>query len=159
MGRPARLPSHLPRRTIMPTTDAPAVEVIHRLGRRVHLRAPSLSHRRAPCQRIADHLAEQFAGHRIGVRPQTGSIIVEAETQTAPPEVLADRLAALLAAEHDDAGRPLLEPVAVERGAPSHLARAVMEAFRGLNDDVCTALEGKADLATLAPVVLAIAST
>jgi len=34
-----------------------------------------------------------------------------------------------------------------------------MEAFRGLNDDVYTALEGKADLATLAPVVLAIAST
>ena len=132
----------------------PAVRVVHRLSRRVHLRAPALSFHRDACQRIADQLAYQFPDHRIAVRPQTGSVIAELESGDIDADTLAQRFAALLAQERDERDRPLLASHAEPRG-PTALARAVVTAFRGLNDDVRTALDGRADLGTLASLALA----
>jgi hypothetical protein len=136
------------------SSDPPAVQVVHRLPRRVHLRAPALAFHRDPGRRIADRLASEFQDHRIAVRPQTGSVIADRESGTVDADALAERLAALIAEERDESDRPLLAS-SNDAGRPTALARAVVAAFRGVNNDVRAALDGRADLATLTPVVLA----
>jgi hypothetical protein len=133
------------------------VQVVHVLRQRAHLRAPALARHRNACQRVADRLAEQFEGHRIAVRPETGSVIVEVKTGQVDAGSLADRLALLVAAEHDDEQRSLLEPRPV-KGRPSDLARAIAGACHGLNADVRAALDGQGDIASIVPVVLAASS-
>jgi hypothetical protein len=145
------------RKTRRTLPDRPSVEVVHRLTQRVHLRAPALSLQRAACQRIADRLAREFEGHRIAIRPQTGSVFAQLDAGTVDAEALAERLAALMAQEHDERDHPLLERRG-QAGRPTDLARAIVTAFRGVNDDVRAALDGKADLAALAPVILAVSS-
>jgi hypothetical protein len=135
----------------------PAVQIVHVLRHRAHLRVPALAQHRNACQRVADRLTEQFAGHRVAVRPETGSVIVEVKAGQVDAASLADRLALLIAAEHDDEQRSLLEP-RPGKGRPSDLARAIASACRGLNADVRAALDGKGDIASIVPVVLAASS-
>jgi len=129
------------------------VEVVQQLSRRVHLRVPFLAHHRSACERIAHRLARDFEHHRVAVRPLTGSVIVQRETGSIDGRALVSRLSELLAREHDEQGRPLFEPRDV--AGPTPLARAILSAVRDINGDVKRALDGKGDMATLAPLVMA----
>jgi hypothetical protein len=132
------------------------VQIVHAIARRVRLRAPALAGHRAACERIADALAEQ--GHeRVTARPSTGSVIVEDRGRPLDPEALARRLRALIEAERDDEGHPLGSFRPDRHPGPTRIARTVAHAVAGINADIRAALDQRADLGTLLPVIFAAA--
>jgi hypothetical protein len=133
------------------------VFVAQSLPRRARLRAPALAGAREACERVAHALAEGGLYQRVTVRPVTGSVIVEDEDRTPDARALARRLAELLAAERDDAGRPLHEPRPEEHPGPTRIAKAVAHAAAAINGDVREALDDRADLGTILPVFFAMA--
>jgi hypothetical protein len=135
----------------------PIVEVVHTLPRRVHLRARCLRHQRAACQRIADQLATYQDYDHVGIRPVTGSVVIQRESGGLDATKEAEKLESLLAHEVDDAGRPIARlVVAKEVFVTTRLAEAVVHAMREINSDFRAALQGEADLGTLGPLALVV---
>jgi len=117
------------------------------------LRSPLLHERRAVCERVAGQLAQEGEHDRVSIRPLTGSIVIEREVGTIEAGALARRVEEILKAERDEHGEPL-RPAARKFEGPTRLARVLVDAARGLNEDVGKALNGEADLATLGPFAL-----
>ncbi|KYF64870.1 hypothetical protein, partial [Sorangium cellulosum] len=93
----------------------------------------------------------------VTARPATGSVIVERLEGGLDPERLRGRLAELVSEARGDDGRPLAAPLPDAHPGPTRVARAVAHAFAGINADVREALDYRADLGTLLPVVFATA--
>jgi hypothetical protein len=136
---------------------SPAVVVVHAIERRVRLRAPALAGERSICQRIAEQLACEPGCEVVTIRPMTGSVIVAACDGKLDPERLRARLAELLGEVRGDDGRPLAAPRPDSYPGPTRVARAVTHAFVGINAEVREAMNGRADLGTILPVVFATA--
>lgn len=132
--------------------------VVHTLPRRVHLRAPILAGRREPLERAARALAEGADLARVIARPVTGSVIVE-EDEGRPLDAadLARRLSALVGEARDEEGRPIHDLEPEEHPGPTRIARAVAHAVAGINTDIRAALDDRADLGTILPVLFAAA--
>jgi hypothetical protein len=92
----------------------------------------------------------------VRVRVATGSVIVEGEGALDAPAIAA-RAEELVLAERDDEGRPLDSLAPEDHPGPTRIARAVVHAVSGINADVRTALDDRADLGTLLPVFFAAA--
>ncbi|WP_437290255.1 HMA2 domain-containing protein [Sorangium sp. So ce406] len=133
------------------------VLVAHALERRVRLRAPALAGHRGACARVAALLAADPGCEVVTARPATGSVIVERFEGGLDPERLRGRLAELVSDARDDDGRLLAPPRPDAHPGPTRVARALAHAFAGINADVREALDYRADLGTLLPVVFATA--
>jgi hypothetical protein len=133
------------------------VKVVHVLSGRVRLRAPPLAEQREACERVARAIAADGHFARVRVRPATGSIIVEDGDGPIPVEALAEKVRALVAAEHDEQGRPLAARRPDDQPGPTRVAQAVAHAVAGINADVRDALDHRADLGTILPVFFAAA--
>jgi|HubBroStandDraft_6_1064221.scaffolds.fasta_scaffold258154_3 hypothetical protein len=131
------------------------VAVAHALARRVRLAAPPLAGERAACERVARALAEDPRIRRVTVRPATGSVILESDEGTLPAAELAERLRSLVLAERDEQGQPLPDRAPEDQPGPTRIARAVVHATAAINADVRAALDQRADLGTILPVVFA----
>lgn len=136
-------------------TPREIVVVGHVLPRRVRLAAPPLAGQRAACERVARALAEDPLVRRVTVRHATGSVILEADEGPLPAAALLDRLRALVSEERDEQGRPLPDLGPEDQPGPTRIARAVVGAVAGINADVAEALDHRADLGTLLPVLFA----
>lgn len=134
-----------------------SVHVAHALERRVRLRAPALSGHASACERVAQQLALEPGCEVVTVRPITGSVIVERGEGALDADRLRARLAELLGELRDDDGRPLgAQPPGGQPG-PTRVARAVAHAVVAINAEVREAMDHRADLGTLLPVVFATA--
>jgi hypothetical protein len=131
------------------------VSIGHALPRRVRLSAPPLAGQRAAAERVARALADDPSVFRVTVRPATGSVILESEEGVLSADDLAARLRALVMAERDEQGRPLPELGPDDHPGPTRVARALVHAVAGINADVREALDQRADLGTILPVVFA----
>ena len=135
----------------------PVIEIAPAIRGRVRLSVPLLRKRRDACERIANELSKALDVDRIVVRPVTGSVIVQDASSVLDPKALAARLNELLASGRpEEETRPMDGRSDARRGTP--LARALVEAARGLDDDVRNALEGRADLGSLASLLLFVGS-
>jgi hypothetical protein len=123
----------------------------------VHLRAPLLAGQRGAAERIAAALAREGTFDRVTVRPSTGSILVEGPEGTVHAPALAARVGELVLAERDDEGSPLVSRTPEPLPGPTRVARAVAHAALGINGDVRAALDHRADIGTLLPVIFATA--
>jgi hypothetical protein len=133
----------------------PMVIVRHALPRRVRLLAPRLAWHRAACAEIARALAADEDLAKVTVRPTTGSVIVEGDERALSADALAQKLAALLADARDEEGRRLADLRPEDHPGPTRIARAVVRAVVGINGDVRAALDDRADLGTILPVIFA----
>jgi hypothetical protein len=137
--------------------NAPTCSIVHALDRRVRLRAPALSNRRDACVEVAEQLAREPGCDVVTVNPRTGSVLVESADARLDAEALRRRVNALLRQVRDEGGSPLTEGLPERHPGPTRVARAVAHAFSGINADLREALDGRADLGTLLPVVFAVA--
>jgi hypothetical protein len=136
--------------------DKPAIaRVMHAIPRRVRLRAPALAGHRDACGRVAEQLAQEPGCETVSVRPLTGSVIIEGRGGKLDPESLRVRLDAIVAAERDQAGLPLTARQPEQHPGPTRVARAVTHAFAAINADVRDAMDNRADLGTILPVIFA----
>ncbi|XYI01151.1 HMA2 domain-containing protein [Sorangium sp. So ce1128] len=133
------------------------VLIAHALERRVRLRAPALAGHRRACERVAEQLAADPGCEVVTVRPATGSVIVERLDGALDPERLRGRLAELVNDARDDEGHLLVAPPPDAHPGPTRVARAVAHAVAAINADVREAMDYRADLGTLLPVVFATA--
>lgn len=133
----------------------PLALVVHTLDHRLRLRAPPLVGYRAACVRVAERLAREPGSDVVEINPRTGSVLVESAGAPVDAEALRARLAQLVADERDEAGRPLRSLRPERHPGPTRVARAVAHAFAGINADVRAALDQRADLGTLLPVIFA----
>lgn len=134
----------------MPTHS---VRLVHRLPSRIRLRCPELvGHPEAT--RIASELAGEAGVERVGIRPTTGSVIVEGHPGELDAERIALRLSQLIADFEADSAR---SREGVE-AATTRLAEVIGRSLRLLNAQVREALHGEADLGSLAPLFLTFAS-
>lgn len=131
---------------------AGAVDVAHSIAGRVRLSVASLRGRRDVCERIAHRLANESDVDRVVVRPITGSVIVEQSSPGLDPKDLARRLERMLADESGD--HQTLDDGGGWAAGSTRLARALVIASRGIDDDVRQALGGEADLRSLVPLAL-----
>ncbi len=123
----------------------------------MRLSAPALRGQRKACEHVARELARGFDLDRVVVRPVTGSVIVQDASSALDPGALVARLEDLLARGLEEDGAALTDEPR-DGQSSTRLARALSTAARGINDDVRKALHGKADLASLAPLLLFAAS-
>lgn len=130
--------------------------VRHTLPHRVHLVAPRLAWRREACARVARALGEMGYA-RVALRPTTGSVVVEDDDRPIDAAAILARLEELIAAERDDEGRALSSLGPEDHPGPTRVARAVAHAVAGVNADVRAALDDRADLGTVLPVLFAAA--
>ncbi|MGK3995429.1 HMA2 domain-containing protein [Sorangium sp. So ce1024] len=133
------------------------VLVAHVLERRVRLRAPALAGHRGACERVAEQLSADPACEVVRVRPATGSVIIERLEGGLDAERLRGRLVELVNEARDDEGHLLSASRPDAHPGPTRVARALTHAFAGINADVREALDYRADLGTLLPVVFATA--
>lgn len=131
----------------------PVAKIIHELPWRVRLRAPDLMGHRSACERIATRLLADSVADRVRVQPSTGSVLFEAEEHSLDAKVLCSRLEELVREERSDDGRPLVNHEL--HPGPTRVARAVAHSFFQINDSVRSALDDRADLASLLPVFFA----
>jgi hypothetical protein len=124
---------------------------------RVRLSAPLLAWHREACARVAHAIADLEPFARVTVRPATGSVIVEGEGVADEAARLLSRLRELLLDARDDEGRRISALRPEDRPGPTRVARAVAHAVAGINEDVRAALDDRADLGTLLPVLFAAA--
>ena len=136
--------------------NALTCSILHALDRRVRLRAPALIGHRAASEDIATQLAREPGCEVVTINPRTGSLLVGSNDAKLDPAALCRRVEALLAAATDDEGHSLTE-ARPDHPGPTRVARVVAHAFAGINADVRDALDGRADLGTLLPVVFAFA--
>jgi hypothetical protein len=138
--------------------DKPAIaRVMHALPRRVRLCASALADHRDACVRVAEQLTREPGCETVSIRPLTGSVIIECSGGKLDPESLRARLAEIVAAERDQAGLPLTARQPVQHPGPTRVARAVTHAFAAINADVRDAMDNRADLGTILPVIFATA--
>jgi hypothetical protein len=135
----------------------PMVTIEQSLPRRVRLSAPRLAWHREVCARVARALADEDGPTRVTVRPATGSVILEGEEGALAASPLAARLEALVREERDEKGRLLSELRHEDQPGPTRIARAVVHAVAEINTDVRRALDERADLGTILPVIFALA--
>jgi hypothetical protein len=133
------------------------VTIVQALPRRVHLRAPRLAWHRSASEHVAEALVPEGDFDRVTVRPSTGSVVVEGPEGALSAEKLAARLEELLKGERDDQGKLLAGLRPEDHPGPTRIARALVRAVSGINEDVRTALDDRADLGTLLPVFFAAA--
>jgi hypothetical protein len=132
--------------------DKPPVTLESSLPRRARMAAPLLAYHRKACARVAEAIAREGPFAKVTVRPQTGSVIVEGEPGSIAADRLVQRLAELVAEERDDEDRPLATAKREPAPGPTRVARVVAHAVAGINADVRSALDERADLGTLFPV-------
>jgi len=129
-------------------------QLIHRLPRRVRLRASALVGHPEVCRRVAELiLMGDPSVDRVEVRPWTGSVIAEREDGTIDAERIRALLARLVAEERDEQGHRLTNMRPERMPGPTRVARAVAHAFAEINGDIRAALDHRADLGTLLPVL------
>jgi hypothetical protein len=133
----------------------PLAVVVHALDRRVRLRAPLLMEHRAASARIAARLAREPGCDVVMISPRTGSVLIESEGGPLDAGALRQRLVQLVSEERDEGGRPLTSWKPARQPGPTRVARAVAHAFVGINADVRGALDHRADIGTLLPVIFA----
>jgi hypothetical protein len=129
-------------------------QLVHRLPHRVRLRASALVGHPDVCRRLAEMLVMAEPGvERVEVRPWTGSVIAWSEDGTVDAERVRALLSNLVAEEHDEQGRRLTGARPDHMPGPTRVARAVAHAFAEINADIREALDHRADLGTLLPVL------
>ena len=133
------------------------VNIAQTLPRRVRFLIPRLAWHREACDRVARAGAHEPGVARVTVRPATGSVIVEGDEGTLDAAALQARLAELVRDERDEHGRPIAELRPHDYPGPTRVARAVVSAASSINGDVRAALDERADLGTLLPVIFAAA--
>jgi hypothetical protein len=127
----------------------------HALPHRAHLSAPRLAYCREACAHVAQALGA-LGYARLTVHPPTGSVIVEDAERSVDAAAVLARLRELVFAERDDQGRELRALGPEDQPGPTRIARAVAHAVAGINADVRAALDDRADLGTVLPVIFAI---
>lgn len=126
----------------------------HQLPRRVRLRASQLIGHRDVCARVAEkflHVALTSA--RVEIRPSTGSVIVERDDGTLDAGELRQILVQIVAEEMADVPSSRRYPVPDKMPGPTRVADTVARAFSEINGDVRRALDHRADLGTILPVI------
>jgi Heavy metal associated domain 2 len=132
----------------------PASTVVHQLPRRVRLRASLLVGHREICERIAEKfMRNEATSTRVEIRPSTGSVIVERDDGTLNADELRTLLAQLVTEEMAAVPSSRRFPVPDKMPGPTRVANTVARAFVEINGDVRRALDGRADLGTILPVV------
>lgn len=128
--------------------------VMHRLPRRVRIRAGILMGHRDVCQRVAERLMQANATYsRVEMRPSTGSVIVEADDGKLDPDALQEWLSRVIAEEMATVPSSRRYPAPERMPGPTRIANTVARAFSEINGDVRRALDDRADLGTIMPVV------
>lgn len=128
--------------------------IIHQLPRRVRLRASLLVGHREICTRIAEKLQHaDSTSTRVEIRPSTGSVIVERDDGTLDADSLCESLSRIVAEEMAAVPSSRRFPAPERMPGPTRVANTVAKAFSEINGDVRRALDGRADLGTILPVV------
>lgn len=137
--------------------DVEMVTIAQALPRRVRLVIPRLAWHRDACERVARAIAQDRGVSRVTVRPATGSVIAEGDDAALDPGALQARITELVRDERDDQGRLISDLRPHDFPGPTRIARAVVSAASSINGDVRAALDDRADLGTLLPVIFAMA--
>lgn len=128
--------------------------IVHQLPRRVRLRAGLLVGHHEVCRRIAEKfMSLEKDSTRVEIRPSTGSVIVERRDGTLDAAALRDLLSQIVAEEMAAVPSSRRFPVPERMPGPTRVANTVARAFSEINSDVRRALDGRADLGTILPVV------
>lgn|GEM_PF-4706159 len=134
--------------------DERASSIVHRMPHRVRLRASLLVGHRDICGRVAERfVAVDPTSTRVEVRPSTGSVIVERDDGTLDAEALRALLANIVTEEMAEVPSSRRFAVPERMPGPTRVANTVARAFSEINADIRNALDGRADLGTLLPVV------
>jgi hypothetical protein len=130
------------------------VIVEHRLPRRVRLRASPLVGHPEVGKRVADKfMVSDPTSSRVEIRPSTGSVIVERDDGTLDADKLRDLLQRIVSEEMAEVPSSRRFAVPERMPGPTRVANTVARAFSEINGDVRRALDGRADLGTILPVV------
>ena len=131
------------------------IERTHALPGRLRLRLRWLRDEPDSAESLADHLAALHPSMEVTVRPWTGSVLCHYD----PDEIDEDHILAALrqhtrvaiVEEPGQATEPVREPPpepSFESGGAS-IRAAVFDAFRGIDEDIRQATEGRLDLGSL----------
>jgi len=120
----------------------------HHISERTRLRSPLLRKDPGACERLADAIAALPGVREVRVRPYTGSVLVLHDPDVAHDVLLAEGARVLGGARILAPGEA--PPADPEVPAFSALARKVVHAVRGIDEDVRRATDGTVDLGTLA---------
>ncbi len=128
--------------------------IVHTMPRRVRLRASMLVGHSDICRRVA----ARFAGseptcERVEIRPSTGSVIVESDDGALDANALSELLARIVSEEMAEVPSIRRFATPERMPGPTKVAQAVAHAFAEINGDVRKALDHRADLGTILPVV------
>ncbi len=128
--------------------------VVHQMPRRVRLRASLLVGHREICKRVAEKLmGADPTPMRIEIRPSTGSVIVERDEGMLDAESLRELVQRIVSEEMADVPSSRRFAIPERMPGPTRVANTVARAFLEINGDVRRALDGRADLGTILPVV------
>lgn len=128
--------------------------IVHTMPRRVRLRASMLVGHSDICRRVA----ARFVGaeptcERVEIRPSTGSVIVESDDGALDADSLRELLARIVSEEMAEVPSSRRFAAPERMPGPTKVAQAVAHAFAEINCDVRKALDHRADLGTILPVV------
>ncbi|HVI95172.1 MAG TPA: hypothetical protein VM753_14260 [Anaeromyxobacter sp.] len=131
------------------------VEIVHAIPGRIRLRIAGIRKKREEAAKAARSVALVAGVAEIRVRPFTGTFIVSYDPARADAERIAGALrdAAGAVAILSQGERPPREQASPE-AAGSRVGRAVVEAFREVNEDLLRRTGGGVDLAVLATATL-----
>ena len=128
--------------------------VVHRLPRRVRLRASLLVGHRDICERVvAKFMESDRTSERVEIRPSTGTVIVERDDGTLDADALRELLERIVSEEMAEVPTSRRFAVPERMPGPTRVAHTVARAFSEINGDVRRALDGRADLGTILPVI------
>jgi hypothetical protein len=133
------------------TAQPRVIWIAHASPGRLRLRLPWLRADHAAATALADHIAGRPGVIEVAVRPRTGSVLCRYDAR----RTNAGKLIAAVQRETRVATvlRPgAAVPAATRAARPpgSSVGRALVEAFRGLDEDIHAATSGRVDLGTLA---------
>lgn len=129
------------------------IQVVHLLPGRSRFRLSWLHAEPSPAEleRLADELSRLEGMKEVEIRAYTGRVLCLHDPERLDHKALLEHLARLTGVETtlgpDD--RPPVPPP-VSGDGPGEVARQVARLFKGLDDDVLTATDGKLDMGTLA---------
>jgi hypothetical protein len=138
--------------------DLRVIQIAHSSAGRLRLRLPWLHADRDMATALADLLAARRGVIEVAVRPRTGSVLCVFDQRGVDARNLiaavrrATRVAVVL-----PPGAPVRAPAGRGRPAASSVRHALVDAFRGLDEDVYRATSGRVDLGTLAGLGLLVA--
>ena len=128
--------------------------VVHQMSRRVRLRASLLVGHRDVCKRVAaKFMGADSNSKRVEIRPSTGSVIVERDDGTLDAEALRELLQRIVSEEMAEVPTSRRYAMPERMPGPTRVANTVARAFSEINGDVRRALDGRADLGTILPVI------